>query len=100
MKASTGAGSIANCGIQQIEDLARSDFLRVTVIATDIAIRKIQPDLLKYPELNSLELMLRSTCRDRFASIMEPERTKHSLSQQVISDLEKVLFTLVYPTPL
>ncbi|KAK3398319.1 hypothetical protein B0T20DRAFT_205480 [Sordaria brevicollis] len=93
------AGSIANCGIQQVEDLARSDIIRATVIAADMAIRQAQINLLKYPGIDTLEFFLRSTCRDAFASVMEPERIKHGLSQQVISNLEKVLFTLAYPTP-
>lgn len=49
--------------------------------------------------LERFELITRSTCREMFAEIMEPERIKHNLSRQVIRDLEEVLFTVVYPTP-
>ncbi|KAK3947352.1 hypothetical protein QBC32DRAFT_354635 [Pseudoneurospora amorphoporcata] len=95
-----GAGPIMNCGIQQIEDLAKSTDLLSMAIVADVTLRNADPTLnsqFKPPE--RLELIVRSTCREMFATIMEPERIKHNLSRQVIEDLEKVLFTLVYPTP-
>ena len=69
-------------------------------IVADVTLRNADPTLnsqFKPPE--RLELIVRSTCREMFATIMEPERIKHNLSRQVIEDLEKVLFTLVYSTP-
>ncbi|KAH7635529.1 hypothetical protein B0T09DRAFT_379318 [Sordaria sp. MPI-SDFR-AT-0083] len=94
------AGTIMNCGIQKIEDLAKSTDLLSMAIVADVTLRNADPTLnsqFKPPE--RLELIVRSTCREMFATIMEPERIKHNLSRQVIEDLEKVLFTLVYPTP-
>ncbi|EGO59703.1 hypothetical protein NEUTE1DRAFT_99863 [Neurospora tetrasperma FGSC 2508] len=98
-----GAGSITKCGIQQIEDPARSTDLLAMAMAADNTLttkdRTWTSQLERFDRFDRLELLIRSTCRKGFAIIMESERIKHELSRQVIEDLEKVLFTLVYPTP-
>lgn len=95
--------SFKNTGIQQIEDPARSTDLLAMAMAADITLTTVDPtwtsQLERFDRLDRLELIIRSTCREGFAIIMESERIKHKLSRQVIEDLEKVLFTLVYPTP-